>query len=98
MGLIFQTALNLNDLWKFGGGKCVCVCVCVCLYAEVTTSPLKSEYAATRLNWRFFFFLNCLNDLIEYCSYLRLKFLTRIEALPSMNMRVPLTVITGSQM
>ena len=62
MGLIFQTALNLNDLWKFAGvgGVCVCVCVCVCVYlhAEVTTSPLKSKYAATRLNWRFFFKLS----------------------------------------
>jgi len=30
VGLIFQTALNLNDLWKFaGGGGSVGVGVCV---------------------------------------------------------------------
>ena len=95
VGLIFQTALNLNDLWRFGQGE-VCVCMCICVLKSLRV-PLKSQYAATRLNWRVFFF-NCLNDLIEYCSYLRLRFLTRIEALPSMNMRVSLTVITGSQM
>ena len=75
--LIFQTALNLNDLWRFGRGE-VCVCVCICVLKSLRV-PLKSQYAATRLNWRVFF-LNYLNDLIEYCSYLRLRFLTRIEA------------------
>ena len=56
------------------------MCVCVYLCAEVTTSSTEKSICCHQIKLEGFFFLNYLNDLIEYCSYLRLRFLTRIEA------------------